>query len=128
MEMTGEIIRFEKLRDHRKGSPCAGQPVPRGSFSQGSSVGSEDLPSLEHQMARVAGLLEELEALTRTSRNIPLATRQRALNLATRARAVVQLSSRDPGLAEPDDGVQSDPQPAVDDERVERMYRDLNSD
>ncbi len=110
--MTGEIVRFEGPRDPRPEEP--------------SAAGS--LAGLERQITRVAQLLEELEILTRTSNNIPPVMRHRALLLAKRARRAVQPWSWDAGPAEPHNDCEADPQPVIDDEKVERMYRDLNAD
>jgi len=80
------------------------------------------LAGLERQIARIADLLGELEHLTRTSATMPIAVRRRARLLTQRARWVVQ------PWAQPDDEFEGDPQPEIDDESVERMYRHLCSD
>jgi hypothetical protein len=114
--MTGELIHIERHRDFRRGHLYRQQSVPRAP-SQGASIPS----AVELQVARIARLLTELEALTRTSEDVPAATMKRARASLERARRIVR-----PWAAT--DEVESDPQPEVDAERVERMYRDLNRD
>ena len=72
-------------------------------------------------MARIGRLLRELEALTETSTDVPVATLRHARASLDKARRIIR-----PWTSL--DELDGDPQPDVDDERVERMYRDLNRD
>ena len=113
--MTAELIRFEKHRDFRRGQLYGQQPVPR-------APSQDTRPSpVELQVARIAKLLTELEELTRDPDEVPSATLNQARLGLERARCVIL-----PWMA-PDE-TEGDPQPDVDDERLERMYRDLNRD
>jgi hypothetical protein len=107
--MTGEIIEFRRARLYRK------QAVPRGPAGQAR---------LEQQIARISDLLEELEDLTRGAKGLPSpllvqarASIEQASRMKSRVRFVVS--------AEPDENGEGDPQPDVDREILERMYRDL---
>ena len=112
--MTAELIQFERHRDFRRGQLYRQQPVPRV-----PTQGAKPSSPVELQVARISRLLSELEELTREPEEVPATT----LNLARlgleRARRVIR-----PWMAI--DEVEGDPQPEVDDERLERMYRDLN--
>ncbi len=114
--MTAELIQFARLRDDRRGHLYRQQPVPRAPSANAAS------PSVvEFQVARIARLLSELEKLTETSTNVPDGTLNHARASLDRARRIIR-----PWTAL--DELDSDPQPDVDDERLERMYRDLNRD
>jgi hypothetical protein len=76
---------------------------------------------VELQVARIARLLSELEELTQTSKDVPAATLTHARASLDRARRIIR-----PWTGR--DELEGDPQPEVDDERLERMYRDLNRD
>jgi len=114
--MTAELIQFERHRDFRRGQLYRQQPVPRDP-SSGATPGSP----VELQVARIARLLSELEELTAKSEDVPPITMNQARLGLERARRVIR-----PWMAI--DEVESDPQPEVDDERLERMYRDLSHD
>jgi hypothetical protein len=75
---------------------------------------------VELQVARISHLLTELEELTRTSEDVPAMTMSKARAGLEKARQVIR-----PWAA---DEFESDPQPDVDADRLERMYRDLNRD
>jgi hypothetical protein len=80
------------------------------------------VPSVvELQVARIARLLSELEELTQTSKDVPAATLTHARASLDKARRIIR-----PWTGH--DELEGDPQPEVDDERLERMYRDLNRD
>jgi hypothetical protein len=113
--MTAELIQFERHRDYRRGELFRQQPVPRP--HQGCTPSSP----VELQVARISRLLSELEELTRTSPDVPAATLTQARTSLERGRRVIR-----PWTAF--DEIEGDPQPEVDDERLERMYRDLNRD
>jgi len=72
-------------------------------------------------VARISRLVTELEELTRTSDDVPAATLNQARAGLENARRAIR-----PWMAI--DEIEGDPQPDVDDERLERMYRDLNRD
>ena len=114
--MTGEVIQLERQRDFRRGHLYRQQPVPRAP-SQGASKPS----AVELQVARISRLLTELEELTRTSGDVPVATMNHARASLEKARQVIR-----PWTVF--DDIEGDPQPEVDAERLERMYRDLNRD
>ena len=69
---------------------------------------------IEQQVARITALREELEAMTCAARHVPPALLARAHAAVGEARAWLR-----PAPGEPD------PQPEVDREAVERMYRSL---
>jgi hypothetical protein len=83
--------------------------------------GAKPISPVELQVARISRLLSELEQLTRESDDVPATTLDQARLGLERARRVIR-----PWMAI--DEVEGDPQPDVDDERLERMYRDLNRD
>jgi hypothetical protein len=114
--MTAELIQFERHRDFRRGDLYRQQPVPRAP-SQGAKLCSP----IELQVARISRLVTELEELTRTSDDVPATTLSQARAGLENARRVIR-----PWMAF--DEIEGDPQPEVDDERLERMYRDLNRD
>ena len=117
--MTGELIRFERHRDFRRSHLYRQQSVPRGPghTARNTSV-------VELQVARIARLLSELEDLTRHSEDVPSATLDQARAGLEKARRVIR-----PWTARrADDETEGDPQPEVDDERLERMYRELSRD
>jgi len=120
--MSGELIRLERHPDFKRGNLFRQQPVPRGPAPDART------PSfVELQVARIARLLSELEEITRASEGVPAET------LAQASRASIEKARRiigpwagsGPRLEEEVDG---DPQPELDDERLERMYRELNCD
>jgi hypothetical protein len=114
--MTAELIQFERLRDHRRGDLFRQQPVPR---RPSASISAPSI--VELQVARIARLLSELEDLTLTSQDVPAATMTHARASLDKARRIIRPWARV-------DELEGDPQPEVDDERLERMYRDLNRD
>ncbi len=96
--MSGQIIHF---RAHRR------QPQPH---TQGP--GSK----IEQQIARIADLVDELEGLTRTAREVPPGVIAKARVTMDKARRLVVTL----GLDE-----EGDPQPDVDRTVLERLYRGL---
>lgn len=118
--MTGELIQFVRHRDFKRGQLYRQQPVPRG-----PAPGARSTSVVELQVARIARLLTELEELTRISENVPSTTLDQARAGVERARRVIRPWT----VAERiDDEIEGDPQPELDDERLERMYRELNRD
>src|SRR5690349_5457380 len=114
--MTAELIQFERHRDFRRGQLYRQESVPRA-----PTRGAKPSSPVELQVARIARLLTELEQLTTESDDVPVDTLTQARLGLERARRVIR-----PWMAT--DEVEGDPQPEVDDERLERMYRDLNRD
>jgi len=114
--MTAELIQFERHRDFRRSDLYRQQPVPRAPLK-----GAKLCSPVELQVARISRLLMELEELIRTSDEVPTATLSEARAGLENARRVIR-----PWMAI--DEIEGDPQPEVDDERLERMYRDLNLD
>ena len=79
------------------------------------------------RVARIARLLTELEELTRLPRSVPPTTLDQARAGLEKARRVVRpWTAADRQQLE--DDLEGDPQPELDDERLERMYRELNQD
>jgi hypothetical protein len=73
---------------------------------------------------RIEALLGELEELSRGARDVPSSVLVQALATLEKARCVLKNCPRTESAAE-DDG--EDPQPDVDRDALERMYRDLGS-
>jgi hypothetical protein len=119
--MTGELIRFEKHRDFRRAHLYRQQSVPRG-----QAHGARNTSVVELQVARIARLLNELEELTRLSEDVPPATLDQARAGLEKARRVIRPWTT--AGTRLDEETEGDPQPEVDDERLERMYRELNRD
>ena len=105
--MTGEIIQFRSHRDFKRG---------------------RNTQILELEVARIADLMEELEELSCTSGAYPLAILTRARTGMETARRVLRTLSRSEPRGHLEDDSEGDPQPEIDHEQVDRMYRDLNSD
>lgn len=116
--MTGEVI---QLVAFKRGQLYRQQAVPRGPVSAPRSTSIVEL-----RVERITRLLTELEELTRLPRSVPPTTLDLARAGVEKARRIVR-SGAAPGqqLADDPDG---DPQPELDDERIERMYRELNHD
>jgi len=114
--MTAELIQFERHRDFRRAQLFRQESVPRAPVR-----GAKPSSPVELQVARISRLLSELEELTHISDDVPAATMKQARAGLERARRVIR-----PWMGA--DEIEGDPQPEVDDERLERMYRDLNRD
>jgi hypothetical protein len=120
--MTGELIRFETHRDLKRGHLFRQQPVPRGPAPSAGDPGVVEL-----QVARITRLLNELEELTAASADVPVATLADARTSIERARRLIGPWAGRNACAFADES-EGDPQPELDDERLERMYRELNRD
>ncbi len=96
--MSGQIIRFQAHR--RNQLPPAQRPGLR----------------IEQQIARIADLVDELEGLTRTAREVSPGVIAKARVTMDKARRLVVTL----GLDE-----EGDPQPEVDRTVLERLYRGL---
>ena len=111
--MTGELIQFEKYRDPKKVQLCHQRPVLPGSADvRHTSV-------IDLRVARITRLLSELEELTRLPKYVPPTVLDQARDGLERARRDVESSTAVADLG-------GAPQPELDDERIERMYRELN--
>jgi hypothetical protein len=135
--MTGQIIPFQTFRYREEGSVHQG-PASRRDLRDDLArpIGSQsDLGPpvrntriLKLQVARIAQLLDELEELARTSHNFPPAIVGQAHAGIERARRILQPCSESERTAGRKNGIEDDPQPDVDGEMLERMYRKLNPD
>lgn len=105
--MSGQIIRFQAHR-RRQALPQAWTGVRPPGHAPGQR--------LEQQIGRIADLLDELEGLTRTARHVPPGVLAKARVTMDKARRLVA------GLELEEEG---DPQPEVDGEVLERMYREI---
>lgn len=116
--MTGELIRFE--RHFRGGDVHRRQLVPPR-----TAHGVRHSSVVELQVARIARLLTEFEELTRVAESVPAAPLDAVrADLAEARRVMTPWTAAEQRPA----GDEGDPQPDVDDERLEWMYRELNRD
>jgi hypothetical protein len=107
--MTGKIIPFKSHRDPKRGRLYREQAVPRRARrSKGPSrspdpadpaSGARNTQILDLQLARITHLLEDLEELTCSSAR----------------------------KAHPADDSEDNPPPEIDSEKLDRLYRDLDS-
>ncbi len=82
--------------------------------------------SVARHMQRISVLLDELTALTGLSPILPPQTASKARLVMDRAQMILgDWRRRAPPL---DDDGAGEPQPELDDEKIERMYRSLNPD
>lgn len=117
--MTGELIQLERHRDFRRGRLYRQQAVPRGpapAAGSGTTI-------VELRITRIHRLLAELEELTRLTQGVPPATLDQARASVEKARRVVR-----PWTTVGEAYLAGAPQPELDDEGIERMYRELNLD
>jgi hypothetical protein len=121
--MTGEVIQFVGHRALNRGDVYRQQGVPRGAAPESRrSTGI-----VEFRVARITRLVTELEELTRLSASIPSATLTEARAGLEKARRIVRpwtAADRHPR----GDDLEGAPQPELDNECIERMYRELNRD
>jgi hypothetical protein len=129
--MTDRIIAFESYRRREHPSPSRiGLHLDRsGSMRNATTPGSTARSTgiLKLQVARIARLLDELEDVARLSGDFPQAIAARGYSGLERARG--DLPSR-PGF-EREAGqydLEDDPQPEIDGDMLERMYRQLDPD
>jgi hypothetical protein len=101
--MRGKIIEFRRYHDLKRAKLYREQAVPRGPTAQAR---------LDRQIARISGLLGELEELARGAGDVPP-------GILMQARATTETAGR-PLPPQPDD-----PQPEVDCGLLDRMYRAL---
>jgi hypothetical protein len=136
--MSGEIIDFNRHREYQRARLYREQPVPRpalhsmalGRGSKGTQpatialVGRFEL--VERHIKRIAILLDELRGFAGTCDALPPETAKRAGLLMDRAADVLQGWAAIQGEAT--EGEDADPQPELDNEKMERMYRRLSPD
>jgi hypothetical protein len=75
------------------------------------------------RIARIAALLGELEALSRDAQDVPAPLLGQTRASIERARGLLRTC----GTAVPADEVDGDPQPDIDNDLLERMYRRLSA-
>ena len=120
--MTGEVIQFVRHGGFKRGQLYRQQLVPRG---PAPDVRSASI--VEFRVARITRLVNELEELTCLSRDVPPTTLDQARAGLEKARRVVGPWTA-ANRRQLEDDLEGDPQPELDDERLERMYRELSRD
>ena len=110
--MSGTIIEFWRHRGLGRGRLGAGR-LPYGGSRQSR---------LERQMAQISTLLEELEGMDPGSENVPLSLIAQAQAGIRKARDILRPAPGQPHGVQDD----PDPQPCIDREVLERMYRALD--
>ena len=115
--MSGEIIEFRSHHDLKRAKLYRKQAVPRGPV---------ELARLDQQIARISGLLEVLENLSRGAKDLPSPLLVHARASIERASRILKPGGRFVVSAGPEENGEGDPQPDVDRELLERMYRDLD--
>jgi hypothetical protein len=113
--MSGNIIEF-RSRDFNRANRYRTQAVPR---ADGQAV-------LRLQVARISGLLEELEDLIRSADDQSSPHLLQARTAVERTRRILAPRAEPAASAGLDTYDDDDPQPDVDRTLLERMYRDLN--
>lgn len=113
--MSGKIIEFPS-RDANRASLYRTQAVPR---PDGQAV-------LRLQIARISGLLEELEDLIGSADGRSSPHLLQARSTVERTRRILTSRTESPASAGLETYNDGDPQPDVDSSLLERMYRDLN--
>ena len=83
---------------------------------------------LKLQIARIAKLLDELEKFARTTENLPPPIAGQTHAGIKRGRRILQPWSGPEREVGREDDIEGDPQPDIDGEMLERMYRELNPD
>jgi hypothetical protein len=131
--VTGRIIPFQSYRNCEQASPRrVGIHInhPSGSIRSQTDFGpaGRNTRVLKLQIARIAKLLDELEQFARTTENLPPTIAGQTYAGIERARIIVQPFSGCEREAECEDDIEGDPQPDIDGEMLERMYRELNPD
>jgi len=131
--VTGRIIPFQSYRNCEQASPRRVGPHfnhPSGSIRSQPDFGpaGRNTRILKLQIARIAKLLDELEQFARTTENLtPIIAGQTHTGIE-RARIILQPFSGCEREAGCEDDIECDPQPDIDGEMLERMYRELNPD
>jgi hypothetical protein len=103
---------------------------PSGSIRSQTDFGpaGRNTRILKLQIARIAKLLDELEQFARTTENLPPTIAGQTHAGIERGRIILQPFSGCEREAGREDDIEGDPQPHIDDEMLERMYRELNPD
>jgi hypothetical protein len=81
----------------------------------------------KQQIVRIAALLGELEALSRDATSVPPPLQTQARASIEKARSLLQKCEEVADRPTPEDEDDGDPQPDVDSDLLERMYRDLGA-
>jgi len=110
--MSGTIIELRRRRRLGRGR-LAREPLPHGGSRQ---------TRLEQQIARITALLEELEDLDLGAQEVPLSLVAQAQAGIRKARDILRPAPEQPHGVQDD----PDPQPSIDREVLERMYRALD--
>jgi hypothetical protein len=124
--MTGQIIPFQTFR-YREEAPAHQGPA-RDNLARPIGSQSDPGPRVQRQVARITQLLDELEELAQTSNSCPPAIVGLAQAGIERARRILRPCSESERTAGRKNDIEDDPQPDVDGEMMERMYRKLNPD
>jgi hypothetical protein len=129
--VTGRIIPFQSYRNCEQPSPRGvGIHInhPSGSIRSQTDFGpaGRNTRVLKLQIARIAKLLDELEQFARTTEHLPPTIAGQTHAGIERARIILQPFSGCDREAGCEDDIESDPQPDIDGEMLERMYRELN--
>jgi hypothetical protein len=129
--VTGRIIPFQSYRNCEQPSPRrVGIHInhPSGSIRSQTDFGpaGRNTRVLKLQIARIAKLLDELEQFARTTEHLPPTIAGQTHAGIERARIILQPFSGCDREAGCEDDIESDPQPDIDGEMLERMYRELN--
>jgi hypothetical protein len=114
--MSGEIIEFRSHHHLRKVRRCRERAVTRGTAGP---------TRLAQQIARIGGLLDELEDLTRGTQDPPSPILVQARASFEKARRALRPCAQFVESAASEGDGDGDPQPEVDREILERMYREL---
>jgi hypothetical protein len=131
--VTGRIIPFQSCRNCEHASlrrPSFHFDHPSASIRSQMDFGSPSRNPriLKLQIARVAKLLDELEQFARTTENLPPTIAGQTHAGIEGARIILQPFSGCDREAGWEDDIEADPQPEIDGEMLERMYRELNPD
>ena len=114
--MSGKIIKFVGNHDLKRARLYAKQAVPRVPAGQAR---------LDQQIARISGLLLELEDLTRGPEDLQSALLVQARASIEKTSKILQPCTPFAVSAGPVKSGEGDLQPDVDHELLEKMYRDL---
>ena len=112
--MAGEIIEFRLHHKLKRGRLHHRQAVPRGRAGQAR---------LDQQIARISGLLGELEDLASSAGELPPPILARARARIAETSRILPPRKRSAASTEPEEHSEADPQPDIDRGLLERMYR-----
>src|SRR5215471_1198624 len=114
--MRGKIIEFRRYHDLKRARLYRQQPVPRGPTER---------TGLDQQIARISGLLGELEGLTSGAGDLSPEILARARATTETAGRMLQPCRWSPLGCGAEEQGEGDPQPEVDRGLLDRMYRAL---